>query len=181
MRTGASLAVAVSVLLMACAHRPPSIPPVAQVDLERFMGDWYVIAHVPSRLERKAYNAVESYALQPDGTVQTTYQHRVGGFEEPLRTMRPVGYVRPDTGNAVWDMQFVWPFKAEYVIVHLQPDYAWTIIGRSKRDLAWIMARTPTMSEADYTTAMARLEALGYDLAQVRRVPQRWSHSGPNP
>ena len=46
-----------------------TIRPVPQVDLQRFMGDWYVIGNIPTRPERNAYNAVESYALQPDGKI----------------------------------------------------------------------------------------------------------------
>lgn len=63
--------------LTGCADEfRPTIAPVAQVDLPRFMGDWYVIAHIPSRLERDAYDAVESYELRPDGRVQTTFRCR---------------------------------------------------------------------------------------------------------
>jgi apolipoprotein D and lipocalin family protein len=96
--------------------------------------------------------------------------------------MRPVGYVRPDTGNAVWGMQFVWPIKAEYVIVYVDPGYTLTIIGRSARDHAWVMARTPEISDADYDAALARLRSLGYPLEDQRKVPQRWPEpSGPRP
>lgn len=166
-------ALAAGVLASACAHAP-TIPPVDQVDLSRFMGDWYVIAHIPSFPEREAWNAVESYALRPDGRVQTTFRFRKGGFDGPLKTMHPVGTVRPGTGNAVWGMQFVWPIKAEYVIVDLDPGYTRTIIGRSDRDYAWIMARTPTIPDADYAAAVGRLQALGYDTKDLRKVPQRW-------
>lgn len=156
-----------------CAHDRPSIPPVPQVDLPRFMGDWYVIAHIPSPIERDVYDAVESYALRPDGRVQTTFRYRNGGFDAPLRTMRPLGTVRPGSGNAVWGMQFVWPIKAEYVIVHLDNGYTQTIIGRSARDYAWIMARTPAIPAADYAALVERLRSLGYPLDDLRKVPQQ--------
>jgi apolipoprotein D and lipocalin family protein len=152
----------------------PTLAPVAQVDLHRFMGDWYVIAHIPARPERNAYNAVESYALDDKGRVQTTFRYRDGGFDAPLETMRPVGYVRPDTNNAVWGMRVVWPIKAEYVIAYLDEAYTTTIIGRSKRDYAWIMARTPTMDDAAYEGLLVRLEGMGYARSAVRRVPQQW-------
>ena len=159
-------------LLGACAHAPPTIPPVASVDLPRFMGDWYVIAHIPTRFERDAYGAVESYALRPDGRIATTFRYRDGAFDAPEKTMHPVGTVRADTGNAVWDMRFFALFDAEYVIVYLKDDYSETIIGRSDRDYAWIMARTPTISDDDYREATARLGALGYSLDGLRKVPQ---------
>lgn len=155
------------------ANGKPTIPPVANVDLPRFMGDWYVIAHIPTFIEKDAYDAVESYALREDGKVQTTYRQRKGGFDAKLQTMRPVGTVRPGTGNAVWGMQFVWPIKAEYVIVYLDEGYTQTIVGRSARDYVWVMARTPSISEADYAAHLERLKTLGYDVSKLRRVPQR--------
>lgn len=167
-------AIGVAAVLAACAHEAPTLRPVAQVDLPRFMGDWYVIAHIPSRPERHAYNAVESYALDEQGRVRTTFRFRNKGFDAPLETMEPVGYVRPGTGNAVWGMQFVWPIKAEYLIAYVDNDYRTTIIGRSKRDYAWIMARSPSVSDQEYAQLLERLKAMGYALEGVRRVPQQW-------
>jgi len=61
--------------------------------------------------------------------------------------MRPVGTVKPGTGNAVWGMQFIWPIKAQYIVAYLDPGYTETIIARDARDYAWIMARTPRISD----------------------------------
>lgn len=86
--------------------------------------------------------------------------------------MHPVGTVRAGTGNAVWDMRFFGVLNEEYVIVYLDDDYSLTAIGRSDRDYAWIMARTPSISDEAYDKATARLTALGYSLDRLRRVPQ---------
>ena len=169
-----TLALGIGVALAACASTPPTIPPVANVDLQRFMGDWYVIAHIPSLPEREAWNAVESYRLDDEGRIRTTFQFRKGSFAAPLKTMEPVGRVVPGTNNAVWDMQFVWPIQAEYVIVDLTADYSQTVIGRSKRDYLWIMARTPSIADADYAALVEKAKALGYDTSKLRKVPQQW-------
>ena len=165
------VALGIGALLSACASSPPTIPPVASVDMPRFMGDWYVIAHIPSRPERDAYDAVESYRLDADGRIRTTYTQRKGSFSAPVETMEPVGTVVEGTNNAVWGMQFVWPIKAEYVIVDLAPDYSRTIIGRSKRDYVWLMARAPQLPEPELQAAIARIKALGYDTSKLRMVP----------
>jgi apolipoprotein D and lipocalin family protein len=149
----------------------PSITTAAPVDVERFMGDWYVIAHIPSFPERDAYAAVESYARLPDGRIRTTFRYRKGALDGPEKTMHPVGTVQPDSGGAVWGMQFVWPIQAEYVIAWVDPDYRQTIVGRSKRDYVWLMARTPRIPESDYQARVKQIEALGYDVAKLRRVP----------
>lgn len=55
------------------------------------------------------------------------------------------GKIGTALSNAVWDMQFFWPIRAEYRIIYLADDYSRTIIGRTKRDHLWIMARTPSL------------------------------------
>jgi apolipoprotein D and lipocalin family protein len=167
--------------LAGCASGPPTVPVHPQVDLQRFMGTWYVIGNIPTRPEREAFNAVEHYALDADGKIRTTFQYRKGGFDAPLETMNPVGKVRPGTNNAVWGMQFIWPIQAEYVISHVDADYRETIIARSKRDYAWIMARTPTIPAADLERMKQQLVSMGYSLDKLRIVPQQWPETGPEP
>jgi apolipoprotein D and lipocalin family protein len=160
-------------MLIACTSAP-SIPTASEVDLERFMGDWYVIANIPTFLEKGAYNAVESYRLDQDGSIATTFTFRQDAFDGPEKVMHPRGFVRDRESNAVWGMQFVWPIKAEYLIAYVDPDYTETIIARSARDYVWIMAREPGISEADYARLAQRVADLGYDVSKLQRVPQRW-------
>ena len=165
-------ALGIGALLSACASTPPSIPPVASVDMPRFMGDWYVIAQIPTYIERKAYDSVESYRLDADGTIRTTFRYRNGSADAPMKTMEPVGRVVPGTNNAVWEMQFVWPIQAEYVIVDLAPDYSRTIVGRSKRDYVWLMSRQPSLPAPELAAAIQKIRELGYDTTKLRMVPQ---------
>ena len=155
------------------SYRMHPISTVESVDLERFMGRWFVIASIPTFLEKDIANAIEEYRLV-DGKVDTRFTFRKGGVDGKEKSMNPVGEVRPDSGNAVWDMQFVWPFKAEYRIIYLSPDYETTVIGRSKRDYAWIMARNPSISETELNELTRLLEQQGYDLSDLRTVPQHW-------
>ena len=161
-------------LLGACASRGPEMKTVDYVDLERFMGDWYVIANIPTFLEKGAHNAVESYALNDDGTIATTFVFRDGSFDGEEKTYTPKGFVRDDGSNALWGMRFIWPIKADYRIVYLDDDYSHTVIARQKRDFVWIMARTPEISDEDYNKLIEFVASIGYDVSKIERVPQRW-------
>ena len=72
-------------------------------------------------------------------------------------------------------MQFIWPFKAEYRVIYLDDNYQTTIIGRSKRDYVWLMSRESSIDEKSYAALIAFIEAQGYDINKVQRVPQVWS------
>ncbi len=174
MPTGRSLVVlALSAVLSACSSTPP-FPIAPSVDLERFMGDWYVIANIPTPMEQGAHNAIESYRLDADGTIATTFTFHEDAFDGPQKIMRPRGFVRDPATNAVWGMQFVWPIKAEYLIAHVDADYTETIVARSRRDYVWIMSRTPILPEARYERLAKMVADLGYDASRLRKVPQRW-------
>lgn len=173
-----SLLLSLCALLGGCAsNNLPPIAPVSQVDLPRFMGDWYVIACIPTAIETEAYNAIESYKLDTDGTIATTFTFRKGSFDGPAKEYKPRGFVKNNTGNALWGMQFIWPIKADFRIAYLAPDYSATVIARNARDYVWIMARTPTISDAHYAELLTFVENLGYDISKMRKVPQQWDES----
>ncbi len=169
-----TLALALGCLVSACAAKGPEMQTVNYVDLDRFMGSWYVIANIPTFLEKGAHNAVETYALNDDGTIATTFTFRDGGFDGEEKEYTPKGFVKDTESNALWGMRFVWPVKADYRIVYLNDDYTQTVIGRQKRDFVWIMARTPTIPDEDYASIIEFVESLGYDASKIEKVPQSW-------
>ena len=160
--------------LTACASKYPEMQTVEKVDIERFMGDWYVIANIPTFLEKGAHNAVETYELDEDGTIATTFSYRKDSFDGKQKEYNPRGFIRDTESNALWGMRFIWPFKGDYRIIYLDDDYTQTVIGRQKRDYVWIMARTPEIPDADYDRIVDFVGSIGYDVSKIQRVPQRW-------
>ena len=162
--------------LAGCASTPDpafkAVTLVPKVDLPRFMGDWYVIANIPTFLEKGAHNAVESYRLDTHGSIAVTFTFNAGAFDGPTKTYTPRGFVL-DSTNARWGMRFVWPIQADYRISYLASDYGLTVIGREARDYVWIMARTPTIADAEYQRLVEFVKREGYDVSKLERVPQR--------
>ncbi len=108
-----------------------------------------------------------------DGKIETTFTYNKGSFKGEQKTYYPTAFVRENSGNAVWGMQFIWPIKAEYRIVYVDPSYQFTIVGRSKRDYVWLMARESVMAQSDYDRLLSIIEEEGYDLSKIRRVPHQ--------
>jgi len=167
----AAIAAIGSTLAGCSTENLPAIQPVDNVNLQRFMGDWYVIACIPTFIETKAYNAVESYRLDSDGTIDTTFTFNEGSLTGPAKRYNPRGFVVPNSGNGLWGMQFIWPFKGEYIIAYLDADYRSTIIARNARDYVWIMARTAKLSDTEYQDLVARVGKMGYPTGKLRKVP----------
>lgn len=147
---------------------------VDYVDIDRFMGDWYVVANIPTFLEKGAHNAVETYARNEDGSIATTFTFRDGGFDGELKEYNPTGFIEDTQTNALWGMQFIWPIKADYRIVYLDEDYTKTVIAREARDYVWVMARKPQLTDKEYEKIRQLVASIGYDISKLNRVPQSW-------
>ena len=97
---------------------------------------------------------------------------RKGNLDGPLKESRGKAEVADTTTNAKLRVWFFWPFKGNYWIIDLNPDYQWAVVGEPSRKYLWILSRTPTMDEAVYQGIIERLSQKGYDPAKLRRTAQ---------
>ena len=158
--------------VVACQSNKP-LKTVDYVDIQRFMGDWYVIANIPTFLEKDAYNPIESYRLDEDGSIATTFSFNAGAMDGEKKIYNPRGFIINNETNAEWGMQFIWPIKADYRIVYLDEDYQHTVIGRNNLDYVWIMARQPTISSNMMKELTQFVASLGYDSNLLELAPHK--------
>ena len=74
-------------------------PVVKNLDIERFMGRWYVIALIPNWIEEGATNSYDDYVLNDDGTIDITYKTIKDGKE---RMIKQQGFVIDDQLPSRW-------------------------------------------------------------------------------
>ena len=161
--------------LCGCLSMPPKKAPlrtVDHVDLNRFMGEWYVIGTIPWIVEKNNVGTMDIYKMRPDGRIDITYAFHKKDLSAKRQAMHAIGSVLDTKTNARWGVQFLWPFKAPYLVIDLAPDYSTTTIGYPSRDLIWIMARTPTLSKETYQSLLQKAANQGYDTSRIVKVPQ---------
>jgi len=144
------------------------------VDIGRFMGDWYVIANIPTFIEKRATNAIESYKLGENGTIETTFTFMQDSPGGEKKVYNPTGFIINKETNAEWMMQFLWPFKMPFLIIDLDQDYTHTVIGIPSRKHVWIMAREPSLSGDLYEEILKKLSGVGYDISLIQKITQEW-------
>lgn len=170
--TVAAVAVATTAARATPRTSAPGLAPTVQLDLPRYMGRWWVIAHTPYFAEKGKVATADIYTLRPDGRIDNVYAYRkrFGGEE---KQMHGVATVVPGTGNAQWKIAFFGGLlHADYQVLELAPDGSWALIGQPSRKLAWVFAREQRMDDAALARLVERLRAFGYDPAQLQRVPQ---------
>ena len=145
---------------------------VANIDVARYLGPWFIIAAIPLSVEEGAYDPVETYSRNPDGSIATVFQFRKGGFDGTLETKPIISFIQPNTGNAEWRVQTIWPLKQQYVISYVEPDYSAAIVGRDARDHVWILSRKPQLSSDKLQEYKHKIETQGYDVSKLVSFPQ---------
>ena len=141
------------------------IETVEDIDLQRFMGDWHILADIATPFDKHAKNPIERYTLNEDGTISTTYLFDRNGKQKQMNAR---AFVVADSGNAIWGMQFFWPIKSEYKIAYVDQDYGTAIVARDKRDYVWIMSRTKKLPAASFESLLVEAEAIGYSRDELR-------------
>ncbi|WP_429336646.1 lipocalin family protein [Paraburkholderia sp. 35.1] len=165
-----------------CAYDPavpphPPAPPSAcrsgpPIDLDRYMGLWYVIAETPVLSEHDYVGNYDEWTLRGDGRIDDKYLGRRHDFDAPVTGSHFVAKVMPGTGNTKWRVGLIWPLEVVVVTAYVDPDYRYTIRCVADGDMMWLLSRSPAMDEATYAEMRARLARMGVNLNRVRRVPQ---------
>jgi apolipoprotein D and lipocalin family protein len=168
----------VSLLGAGCGASPssrggPPLHTVAHVDLPSYMGDWRVIAEIPYFAERNCVDSIESYGLLPDGSIHNWFTFRKGSFSAAQGRIDAHAYVTDHSTNAEWKVEFLdGLISSPYLVLDLDPNYQWTVVGVPSRKEGWIMARSKTLPPDVYQGILHRLAAQGYDPDQFKLVPQ---------
>ena len=151
---------------------------VEHLDLRRYAGRWYEIAHIPNRFQRKcASNTTADYRLLPDGRIEVTNRCRTRQGKDEVAH----GIARIASGGnpARLEVSFVrflgrQLFWGDYWVIGLGENYEWAIVGHPQRKYGWILARKPVLDEPTLRTIHARLIDQGYDPDRFVTTPQAW-------
>jgi len=161
-------------LFFGCASAPKAtlLRTVDYVDMDRYLGRWYVIANIPYFLEKGKVASYDTYARRPDGTLVNNFTFRKGSLEAPENTWHGSARVVNTETNAEWKVSFLWPFTSTYLVLELDPDYRWVVVGTPGRGLLWILARERQLPVTTYAAILERIRVQGYDPARLAKVPQ---------
>ena len=142
------------------------------VDIEKFMGEWYVIASVPNFIENNAINPMEFYSLNSAGYIDTQFSFFTNNERKEKKRYNAKGFIRNKETNAEWGMQFFWPIRFSYLIVDLSTDYSFTVISVPSKKYIWIMSKTMILDDGVYIQIIEKLKNNGYDISKIVRTNQ---------
>lgn len=161
-------------LLIQCGSSQEFRQTVPKVDLNRFMGKWYVIASRPTSFEEGAYNAIEIYTYnQERDQIDIQFTFNKDSLTGPVKSIPQTGYIIDRENNSYWKVSPFWPLKFDYLIIDLESSYQWSVIGVPDQKYIWIMARTPTLPETTYNQILERVKGLGYNVSNLKKIENK--------
>jgi apolipoprotein D and lipocalin family protein len=166
--------------LSACASVPAGLTPVADFEVERYLGRWYEIARLDHRFERGLSEVTAEYRLRDDGRISVVNR---GWQAERQRWRQAAGRARFIGARDVAHLgvSFFGPFYSSYVVFELDADYRHALVAGSRRCCLWILAREPLLPEATRRQLEERLREAGFDPATLIWVEHGRVEAPPRP
>mmetsp|Transcript_93 Transcript_93/g.249 ORF Transcript_93/g.249 Transcript_93/m.249 type:complete len:532 (-) Transcript_93:399-1994(-) len=164
------------------ASKSPLAPMARKLDIERFMGKWYVVANIPTPFDKGTINNTEDYRW--DASTKTIYVVFSYSNTELTKTSRLKQRATiKNEGNTEWKIApkigIYVPLPVPYIVADCAEDYSYSIIGIPDRSYVWVMTRTPSPGQAVVDDLIRKVRALGYDESKVVQVPQIWDRDCP--
>lgn len=159
----------IAILLAGCGNaQKVDNTPVAALDLQRYLGDWYEIARFDHSFERGLEFCKANYAMKENGKIAVT---NTGIKEGKPKTSN--GKAKTTDTPALLRVSFFGPFYSDYRVMLLDDNYQWALVGSGSAKYLWILSRTPELPKETLDTILAEARRRGYDTSKLIWVQQK--------
>lgn len=170
---------AVSLMLPLSTFADTNTKPVAvdSIDINKYAGKWYEIAHLPMFFQRNCVaNTTADYSINADKTVGVLNSCTTKKGE--MISSEGVAYPQ-NKGNSKLKVSFLpsglrWiPFtKGDYWVLRVDPNYQVALVGGPSHKYLWILSRSPQLDEATYQSYLQTAKSYGYDISKLIKTTQ---------
>ncbi len=157
------LGIFLAVWISGCVSIPQNIAPVDGFELNKYLGKWYEIARLDHSFERGLDNVTAEYFLRDDGGVRVINK----GFSETENKWKEAegkAYSVRDPQEGYLKVSFFGPFYGAYIVFELDKEaYQYTFVTSYDKSYLWLLARTPTVSNALLDRFVQKAAELGFE------------------
>jgi apolipoprotein D and lipocalin family protein len=169
---GTTALAAITIFISSCSKSHLPLETVPSVDLNKYEGRWYEIAALPQRYEKGCYCVYAEYKQHPEGYMEVNNYCRKGGPNGEGKSVQGKAFPVKGSENSKLKVQFFWPFRGDYWILELDPNYQHVLVGSPDRESLWILSRTPKLDEAVYNLMVQQAKSKGFPIDQLEKMDQ---------
>jgi apolipoprotein D and lipocalin family protein len=163
----------IAIIIAGCSgsssSNEPPLETVPSLNVKQYSGKWYEIASFPFYWQEGCSCTTAEYEILEQGVIKVTNTCiKEGEVDQSVGK----AFVVEGSNNTKLQVQFFWPFKGDYWVIDLAPDYSYAVVGVPSRKYCWILSRTTVMDEAVYNRILERIKAKGFDVTKFNRTAQ---------
>ena len=147
----------------------PMLEVVPHVELEKYVGKWYEIAHLPARFQEGCSETTATYTLSKNGNISVLNECR---RKDKVTQAKGKAKIADKTTGAKLKVSFFWPFYGDYWIIKLGNDYDYAVVGTPSRKYLWILSRTPQMDDKLFSELIEFAKSKDFDVASIIKTNQ---------
>lgn len=157
----------IAFILTGCLGMPETVTPVADFDLNRYLGRWYEIARLDHPFERGLEKITAEYSMRDDGGVSVVNR----GYsieDDEMKVAEGKAFFVDDENEGYLKVSFFGPFYGSYVVFEIdQQGYEYAFVSGPDRSYLWLLSRTPKVQQ-DIIEKFKRIsEELGFDTSKL--------------
>jgi apolipoprotein D and lipocalin family protein len=140
---------------------------VPALDLDRFAGQWFEIAHLPRPTQVACTGTQASYARTSATTLTLVHQCNVGTLDGPVRQVVANAVVEDPAAPAKLSVDFG-GFYGAYWVIDVGAQYEYAVVGHPSRDYLWVLSRTPKLDAGTLAAVLKRAGDDGFDVTKLQ-------------
>ncbi len=138
-----------------------------KVELNKYLGKWYEIAHLPAKFQEGCEQTTATYSLLDNGSIAVLNECKKDGkYKKAKGSAKVVDKIT----QAKLKVTFFWPFYGDYWIIKLGNDYEYSVVGTPNRKYLWILSRTSKMDEQLISQLLDFVKSKGFDITNLIRT-----------
>ena len=144
---------------------------ICDLDLEKYLGQWYEIAKFQARGQNGLENVRAIYSLKDNGKIKVDNSGYKNGKKKGIKGS---AWLRDKSCTGGLYVRFFWPFKSEYNVIKLKSDYGYAVVTGDSKNSLWILSRTPEIGKEDYKEILNFLGTKGFNIENLVKTVQSW-------
>ncbi len=159
------------ILLSCTSLASDPLPTADYVDVKKYIGKWYAIAALPQFFTRKCEAQTAEYDIRDESSItvlNTCYKD-----QKVKKTIDGQAVISNSATNAELIVSFnnfwtrLFRVRGDYIIMSLDKDYKYVLVGNKSRKGLWIMSRSTTMPEKIYKAYLKIAASNGFKVEKL--------------
>lgn len=154
-----------------CGSSTPPLDVAETVELARFQGAWYELAHLSRSTQTDCVGTKAFYKLVDGKNLEVVHECHVKTIDGAANVSRVTAKVPDLNVPAKWTMDFG-GHEGDYWILEVGANYEYAVVGHPSRRYLWVLSRTPKLDPTVLAGILARTKDKQFQVDKLEYTPQ---------